>query len=195
VWEVLKTPLVLLLATCAFLEYAANYCGGYFLPTILQKLSGLSDAKVGLLGALPYAVTLITVVVVGWHSDRTAERRWHATVLLMLGAVGVAALAVHPGSVTLTVALLAVTCATTLAFVPLFWSLVPDLLGASRAAAAIGTINAIASIGGFVGPLAFGNLTTRTGSFTIPLLLVAALTAAAALLILRVPSPHKVDST
>jgi MFS family permease len=186
--QALRSPLIRLLALCAFLEYGANYCVVYFLPTILKRFTGLPNRELGLVGAIPYVVTLIAVVVVGRHSDRVRERRWHCALLLLVGAISTAVLAVASGSTLLTVAMLSAVGATTLAFVPIFWSLVPDLLGAAQAATAIGTINAIASIGGFVGPLAFGDLATRTGSFTIGLIIVAAFNVIAGVLILRVPS-------
>ena len=47
----------------------------FWLPTILKNQSGLSDAQVGLLGAVLYVVALFAMLFNGWHSDRNRERQ------------------------------------------------------------------------------------------------------------------------
>ena len=48
---------------------------------------------------------------------------------------------------------------------PAFWAMPSAYLSSSAAAAAVGFINCMASIGGFVGPKIIGELSQRTGSF------------------------------
>ena len=56
---------MLLLATIAFLQYFIGYSVIFWLPTILKNQSGLSDAQVGLLGAMPYVVALFAMLFNG----------------------------------------------------------------------------------------------------------------------------------
>ena len=56
--QALCSRTVLLLATIAFLQYFIGYSVIFWLPTILKNQSGLSDAQVGLFGAVPYVVAL-----------------------------------------------------------------------------------------------------------------------------------------
>jgi nitrate/nitrite transporter NarK len=51
------------------------------------------------------------------------------------------------------------------AFLPVFWAIPTEILTDAKAAVAVGTINAIASLAGFAGPYAFGYLSAETGSF------------------------------
>jgi sugar phosphate permease len=62
-----------------------------------------------------------------------------------------------------------------------------SLLGRSAAAAAVGFINAVASIAGFASPYLLGYLSTRTGSFTGGMLAIMAAAIAGSLLIFLVP--------
>ena len=40
---------------------------------------------------IPFAFALVAMVVVGRHSDRTGERKWHVAVSALVAALGLAA--------------------------------------------------------------------------------------------------------
>jgi sugar phosphate permease len=159
-----RSRTVLLLTTAAFLQYFVGYSVIFWLPTILENQSGLSDAQVGLFGAVPYIVALFAMLLIGWHSDKARERRWHAAFPLFISAVGFLCLISLPTSNVMMVLLLSVICVAT-AFLPVFWAIPTEILSYSKAAVVIGTINALASLAGFAGPYAFGYLRAETGSF------------------------------
>jgi ACS family tartrate transporter-like MFS transporter len=190
--EALLSPMVLVLAGLTFLQYFAAYAIIFWMPTMLKRQSGFSDARVGLLGAIPYLVLFIAMLFNGWHSDRSGERHWHAAVPLFISAIGLLALVGRPHSMVLTVALFSMVSINT-AYLPIFWAIPTEFLTASAAAAAVGAINAVGSIAGFAGPYAFGYLKTRTGSFAVGIAVLAVCSVAAGLLL--VWSPRKVAGT
>jgi ACS family tartrate transporter-like MFS transporter len=55
-------------------------------PTILKRVSGYSTFTVTLVAIFPYLVALLSDLAVGWHSDKTGERRWHTALPLFVGA-------------------------------------------------------------------------------------------------------------
>jgi MFS transporter, ACS family, tartrate transporter len=75
----------------------------------------------------------------------------------------------------------------TIAYLPSFWALPSAFLSASAAAAAVGFINCTASIGGFVGPKIFGDLSQRTGSFEKGFIFMIACWTIASVLVLLCP--------
>lgn len=162
--QVLRSRIVVRLTIAVFLQYFIGYSVIFWLPTILKNQSGFSDAQVGLFGAVPYAVALFAMLFNGWHSDKSRERRWHAAFPLFIGAAGFLCLVSLPGSNTITVLLLSVICVP-MAFLPVFWAIPTEILSDSKAAIAVGTINALASLAGFAGPYAFGYLSAETDSF------------------------------
>jgi ACS family tartrate transporter-like MFS transporter len=186
VLQALKSRAVVLLALVTFLNYFVFYSFAFWFPTMLKRQSGFSDARVGLLGAVPYVVTFAVMQVNGWHSDKHHERHWHSAVPMFIAAVGLLGLIKPPHSMPPLVVLFTMACIAA-AYLPTFWAIPTEILSKSAAAVAVGMINAVGSVAGFAGPYAFGYLLTRTGSFSygLGLMLVSAL--AGGLLILCTP--------
>jgi len=183
--QILRSRTILLLTSAVFLDYFAGYAVVFWLPTVLKRQSGLSDIRVGLLGAVPYAVTLLAMLINGWHSDRSRERRWHAAVPLFITAAALLGLISLPGSTLLTVALFSMC--VIMAALPAIWSIPTEILSESAAAAAVGMINAVGSVAGFAGPYAFGYLHSRTGSLGYGFTLMTVSAFAAGILFLLTP--------
>jgi sugar phosphate permease len=184
--QALRSRTVLLLASAAFVQYFIGYTVIFWLPTILKSKSGLSDAQVGLLGAVPYVVALFAMLFNGWHSDKHRERRWHAAFPLFIAAAGFFCLISLPTLNVMTVSFLSVIC-TAMAFLPVFWAIPTEILSNSKAAVAVGTINALASLAGFAGPYAFGYLRAETESFAAGFGMLMCCAIAAGILMLLTP--------
>lgn len=186
-WQALRSGPVLLLASVAFLEYFVAYTVAFWLPTILKRMSGFSDVRVGVLGMLPYVAGLIAMLINAWHSDKTQERRWHSAVPLFIAAAALLGLITLPGSTQMSVALFTMLLCVS-GFLPVFWTMPSEILSESAAAAGVGMINAVGSVAGFAGPFAFGYLNSRMGSYSYGLGLMMFCAVVGGLLVLRVPA-------
>lgn len=185
-WQALRSRIVLVLASSTFLSYFVFYSFAFWFPTMLKRQSALSDTRVGVLGALPYLVTFIAMQINGWHSDKSGERRWHSALPLFIAAVGLLGLMTLPRSTALSLVWFTLVCLC-FAYLPVFWAIPSEILSHSSAAGAIGMINAVGSVAGFVGPYVFGYLGSRTGSFGYSLLLMMVSALAGGLLTLCTP--------
>jgi MFS transporter, ACS family, tartrate transporter len=184
--EALRSRTILLLAGVCFLNYFAYYAFLFWLPTMLKRQSGFSDLNVGLLGALPYVALFVAMLVNGWHSDKSRERRWHCAVPAFLAAAGFLALATQPRSIQLSMLLFTVATAGN-AYLPALWAMPTEYLSKSAAAAAVGMINAVGSIAGFAGPYSFGYLNAKLGSSSYGLAALTVASLAGGLLVLCIP--------
>jgi MFS transporter, ACS family, tartrate transporter len=193
-WQALRYRPVVLLTVVNFLQYIGFYSFVFWFPTMLKQLSGLSDVRVGMLGALPYLAGFVALQFNGWHSDRTLERRWHVAAPLFLGVVALLALAVLHASTAVAVGLFTLVGISVIALLSPFWAMPTELLSESAAAASVGMINCLGSLAGFLGPYALGYLHTRTGSFTPGLLVMVVAMAAAGILVLFVPQAARQSS-
>jgi ACS family tartrate transporter-like MFS transporter len=188
----LTTGRVWLLAAVYFTIPVALYAMGFWLPQIVKSTSGSSDATVGVLSAIPYAVAAVGMVVVGRHSDRTGERRWHVAIAAMVGGVGFACAALVHGPMWSLVMLSVAMLGLASMFGP-FWTLTTTptaRAGSARAArgvglaASIALVNSVGNIGGFVGPNIIGYITQQTSSLTAGLAVIGAILAGGGLLVL-----------
>lgn len=184
IWQAFRQRDVILLTLVYLMASTGVYGFIIWFPTILKRASGLPVTTVTLLAALPYMAALLITLLNGWHSDRTAERRWHTSIPLL--AAGVFLLLAISSSSHLWKQFLFFTLFAGFvnSFHPSFWALPTRFLGESAGAASIGLINCVGGLGGFAGPYVIGYLTTRTGSFTAGLLWLAANLFLGSLLIL-----------
>jgi ACS family tartrate transporter-like MFS transporter len=173
-------PTVWLLGLIIF----ACQCGSYgltlWIPQIVQGLSGYSNFTVSMISALPYAAAAVGMVLIGASSDRRGERLLHIAIPSAIAALGFIASAYFtsplPGMLALTVAAVG-----DLGTRGPFWALPTRFLAGTAAAAGIGLINTLGSLGGFVGPYAVGIARQVTGGFAGGLVFLAVLLACAAI--------------
>jgi len=165
VWQALRQRDVVLLALAYFAGSTGLYGFIIWLPTILKRASGFSTGTVTLLAALPYVAALTGMLLNGWHSDRTGERRWHSAGPLFAGGIALILAIASTSHFWAHLAFFALFAACVHGYMTAFWTLPTAFLGESAAAASIGLINSVGGLGGFVGPFIIGYLATRTGSF------------------------------
>ena len=176
---------VLLLAVLTVLNYSVFYAFIFWMPTMLKRMTGITDTRVGLLGAVPYLVCFVVMLANGWHSDKQMERRWHISIPMLVAASGLFAL-IGAHSLWGVIGCLTIVTAGN-AYLSVFWSLPTEILSPSIAAASVGLISSAGSIAGFLSPFGFGYLRETTGSFTVGLVILGTLAVAMAFAIFLVP--------
>lgn len=196
VWQALSDRRVLLLIVPYFLAHIGAQANIFWIPTFIKRLSGLPASRVALLVALPGFLGILGMLLNGWHSDRTSERRWHAS--LPLVCAGVAYLFVGAASnFPISMTLLVLGGGIFFSYYPVYWSIPTMVLSETAAAASFGMINSLGHIGGFIGPYAVGRLNDRTGTLSAAFLLIAVcyLLAGTVLAMIRTPSPLSSTAT
>ena len=179
-----------LLAIVYFTIPVALYGMGFFLPQIVKASSGAGDFAVGVLTAVPYLVGAAGMIVVGRHSDRTGERRWHVAGSAIAGGAAFALAAAAHGTAT-SLALLSIAMLGLASMFGPFWSLATSFVSGVGAAAGIALVNSVGNIGGFVGPYVLGWLKDATGSYAAGLAAIGAVLACGGALVLLVPDERR----
>ena len=155
----------LLLIAVLFLIVTSNQAILFFLPSITNNMKGISIFWRTLVTILPYLCSIVGILVNGYWSSRTGERRWHTAAPILITACGLAGAILAGDRIGVTIAFFCVIGFTFQAWLPVLWTIPTAYLGKAAAATAIGTINSFGNLGGFAGPYLFGYLTTATGSF------------------------------
>jgi len=162
------------------------YGVNFWMPTIIQELGIAKNnfLKVGLVTMIPWGVAGVAMVWYGAHSDRTGERRWHASGALLLTAAGLALLAVAGHAAVMSVVALTLIASGVLGFLVTFWAVPTALLRASAAAAGIAWINSVGNLGGHFGPDLIGRIREATDAATDAFWALALIAVSGALMML-----------
>ncbi len=152
-----------------------NQCALYgiqlWLPQMVQGM-GFSNLANGFVAAPCYIAGMIAMIYWGRRSDAKQERIWHVAIPLIFAAMGlmVASVAQSP-----LVTLLSITVALigTLAYNGPFFSLPTTFLAGTAAAAGIGFVNTIGSVGRALGPASVGWFKEATGNYSLAMAALA----------------------
>ena len=195
IWEAFRDRQIVLLIVAWFLSLVSALAALYWMPIFIKRLSGLPDSKVALLIVLPGLLGIAGILLNGWHSDKTGERRWHAALPLLVAGLLYLLLLVPGIHFPLAMALLAVAAALFYSYQPVFWSIPTMILCESAAAACFGLINSLGQLGGFVGPYAVGYLNDRTGHHAASFAFIGTcfLLAGSVIPLLTIPKPETVQ--
>ncbi|MFM0205621.1 MFS transporter [Paraburkholderia fungorum] len=187
----LKNARIYVLTLIYFALVAGVITISFWIPAIIKSVFvGGTHVQIGWLTAIPYACGGIGMVLMGRHSDQTAERRWHCMASLLAGAIGIAALGA--ASHSLPIALVAMSLAAIGIFsgFATFWAAATQYLSATTLAAGLALVSSLGQLGGFVSPILIGSLKASTGSFAAGLYGIGAILLIGALGMFCLPAPR-----
>jgi MFS transporter, ACS family, tartrate transporter len=148
----LTNPRVWHLACISFTYLIGLYAMSFWMPQAVKQLArDSSNTLLGVLVMVPHLVGMVAMILVSRCSDRTLERRYHAAVPLIAGAVALLLLNTAT-SVGVTLALWSVIAAGIYSFLGPFRSLPSEFLSGLSAAAGIALINSSGTSAVLLGP-------------------------------------------
>jgi ACS family tartrate transporter-like MFS transporter len=198
-WQALAHGRVWHLTAIYFAMVLSMYTVIFWMPQLIRTaFSQYSNTKVGILVMIPYLAGVSAMITIARSSDRTLERRYHAAVPEMVGAIALLLLGtIVAPSPFLFIVVWCLAAMGIWGFFGPFWALPNEFLAGSSAAVGIALVNSFGNLGGFVGPAAMGAINTKTGSFRGGILLAAFSLFVSATLILmlrKTGTPPPVDS-
>ena len=162
------------LALIYFANYSAMYGLSFFLPSIIKSFStGSSNMEIGWLTIIPAIVGIPAILFFGWSSDKRNEHKNHLIVSFLIAAAGFIACGFANSTTTLIVAITFAAIGL-YGFCGAFFSFMTLFFTETTAPAGIAMVNAFASLGGFIGPMIFGQLAIFNGMFLIAALAILA---------------------
>ncbi|WP_225869763.1 MFS transporter [Glaciimonas sp. PCH181] len=183
--QALRNPLLYALMAVYFSFATVIAIIHFWMPAIIRSLGVTDIATIGLYSAVPSVVSLVAMITIGVHTDRTRRLRESIIASALVGAAALCLLPFASSSLVLSIVLLSVTMAALVTFIPLFWASVPACLPGPGVANAIAAIATIGLLGGVVSPASIGWLKTHTGSMSIGIYVFGALFALGGLLYAR----------
>ncbi|MGI8743117.1 MAG: MFS transporter [Bryobacteraceae bacterium] len=187
IWQAFRNRDVLILTVAYFFGANIQYGLALWLPKMVEKLSGFGPFETTLITAIPFVLAWPTMLLIGWSSDRTRERRWHTAIPLFAAGAGLALTRLNAG-IGMGIVAFSIAAMGVNGRLPAFWALPGTFLTGASAAAVIGAINCIGNTGGFVGPYVIGWLSNETGTYASAVLYLIGSAVAAGALVLCVRS-------
>jgi ACS family tartrate transporter-like MFS transporter len=179
-WVALMDTRVLVLALIGFGFTAGSFGIGVWLPQIV-KMTFHSNLTVGFVCAVPYVVASIGMLVWANLVDRKGREVSNLILACAMAAAGLLLSIMFSefwlSFLCLTVGLVGINAARAI-----FWAIPASFLSGVAAAGALAFINAVSTLGGFVGPVVVGWLKSETGSFFTGLAAMAGLLLLSAIL-------------
>jgi MFS family permease len=192
-WQALGNREVLKLCLIYFMWITGFWGFNFWMPTVLKSVSGWSNAAVGWVIVIPMTLALVGFILVGNSSSHSGEKRWHVAIPMFIGAVGMGlAPFVHDPLTSLL--LVCMSAIGVYVGMGVWWSYPTSFLSGPAAAGAVGMINSVGNIGGWVGPYLTGFVKELTGSFQWAYLYLSFSLAVAGLLILTLRKSLPADA-
>jgi sugar phosphate permease len=173
--QMLQDPRAYMLALVYFFLLGATYTMVFWVPTLIQSWGVKDLLLVGIYASIPNAAGIIGMILMGRHSDKWHERRWHFVACVVIASVGLFITTLLQGNLigsilALSVAVIGIASAT-----PLFFALTSEYLSAGAAAGGLALISSLGNLGPAVSPSINGLILRSTGDNVYSIYFVMAL--------------------
>jgi D-galactonate transporter len=163
-WQMIKDPKVYGLSFTYFLLLGATYTMVFWIPSLIKSWGVADLFHVGLLATLPQIAGIIGTVLMGRHSDKTRERRWHYATCVVVAAIGLITITFSHSNLLASVIGLTLAGLGFVSATPLFFTTITEYLSKASAAGGIALISSLGNLGPAVAPSVTGYITAETGS-------------------------------
>jgi sugar phosphate permease len=190
--QMLQDPKAYVLALVYFFLLGATYTMVFWVPTLIQSWGVKDLFLIGIYASIPNAAGIIGMILIGRHSDKRHERRWHFAVCVVIAAVGLFTTTLFQGNLVGSILALAVAVIGIASATPLFFALTSEYLSAGAAAGGLALISSLGNLGPAVSPSINGLILRSTGDNIYSIYFVMALYLLSGTLLLLAMRPASV---
>lgn len=170
-----------------FLIQIGFYGLNMWMPTLLKHLTSAGFGAVGLIATLPYFTAIGLMWFNGVFADRSLKYSRHVLLPMILASVSlIASVAIGDLVLALSVFFLCLAMGGAMSYDGPFWAAGSRALPPVVVGGAMGLINALGNLGGYLGPFVGGWLQQATGGFLWTAVFLAASLLLAGLLMMTV---------
>lgn len=153
----------------------------FWMPLVLQEMTGLGEFAIGLLSALPWLGVATGMVCVSRHSDKKQERFRHVGFAALTACIALLASATVPWT-SVALVMLFVFGVGLGGAQATFWTIPTAIMAPAVAASGVVLINLIGNISSLINSNVIGYVRESTGSYQLAVLLLVAILGIAAML-------------
>ena len=147
-----------------FLLLGANYTMVFWMPTLIHSWGVEDPFLVGVYHAISNAAGIICMVLIGCHSDKWHERRWHYASCVTIAAGGLFLIMVLQGSLVGSILALSFAVIGFVSAPPLLYALTSEYLSAGAVAGGLALITSLGNLGPALSPSVTGFIVRNAGN-------------------------------
>ncbi len=186
--DIFRSLTVWRLVLVYFLIQIGFYGLNMWMPTLLKTLTHQGFGMIGLIAMLPYLTATVFLWCNGWMADHNRRYAFHVFLPMTLAAASlILSVVIGDSMLGLSILFLCLAMGGALAYDGPFWAAASRTLPVALVAGALGLINALGNLGGYLGPFLGGYLQDVTHSFFATAMLFAGSLFLAGLLMLTIP--------
>lgn len=182
--EALADWRVYLLGAIFFASVIGTYALAFWQPMMIRSFNISSIMRIGIYSTIPALAAVAAKILIGYHSDKQRELRWHFAAPAFAGAIGMLLIPFAAQNPLVGIVCLALATAGVHGCIPVFWSMPGLYLSGTAAAGGIALISTIGNLAGAVGPVLLGYAKSQTGTFNSGLYAMSGLLVIAGILVL-----------
>lgn len=164
--DAFRNPNIWCIVLANFCNLSTLYGIQFWLPTIIKKVSGTTVFNTGLIAAGLALIPCIVLILNARHSDKTRERRWHATIGLLVQMASYVVAGAFSDNAYITLSALVLAQCGFVMVSSVIFSLPGTFVMGAAAAAGFALITTLGNFAGYTTPYMFGVLSDATGSFS-----------------------------
>lgn len=185
----LKDPKIYMLALIYALLLGATYTMVFWIPTLVQSWGVKDLLLIGIYSGIPNIAGAIGMIMIGRHSDKHHERRWHYAACVGIAALGLFGCTLLQGNLVGSILALSFAVIGIASATPLFFALTSEYLSAGAAAGGLAFISSLGNLGPSATPYINGLIVKATGDNIYSMYFVMALYITSGILLLLAIRP------
>lgn len=150
--QMMRDPKVYVLSLVGCLLLSANYTMVFWMPTLIQSWGVTDLFLIGVYATIPNAAGVFGMILIGRHSDKWRERRWHYASCVSIAAIGLFVTMLLRGAWVGSILAFSFAVVGIVSAPPLFFTLTSEYLSAGTAAGGLALITSLGNLGPAVGP-------------------------------------------
>ncbi|WP_445183517.1 MFS transporter [Pseudonocardia sp. Cha107L01] len=161
--DVFRSGMVWRLVVVYFLIQVGFYGLNLWLPTLVKNTTGGSSVLVGVVTAIPYIFAIVGLYLNARAADHNGRYAFHVLLPMAIASVTLVASVALGNIAWLSIVLISFAMGGALAYDGPFWASASRAMPMALAGGAMGLINALGNLGGFLGPYIGGVLQVASG--------------------------------
>lgn len=162
--DIFRNGVVWQLVLVYFLIQVGFYGLNLWLPTLLKNMTKAGFGAVGLIAILPYLTAIVFMWTNGYIADHTGHYRLHVLIPMVVAAISlVVSVMLGAGMLAVSILFICLAMGGALSYDGPFWAAASLAMPAAVVGGAMGLINALGNLGGYLGPFLGGWLQQSSG--------------------------------